>query len=604
MSDTSFIKKVNFISYSTIAIVLAIVFWWGFFIHYRSWQEQYIRYDVVYYYAYLPDPFIHHDITLEFTKDDPEAYLNQFWPEKTDSGKLVIKPTMGLCYLYAPFFFVANAIAPSMGYAADGFSQPYQTALMFSALLFLIIGLIYLRKFLLLYFDDLTTTITMLCLYFSSNWMWYTTGQPLMSHGYLFSLTAILLYVIVKWYQEATFKRSLVIGLIYGLIILIRPTMIIFLIPFILYNFQSGNFLRERIKLFWQRKFHFVLMILIAFLVGLPQLLYWHKITGHWLYFSYNGERFFWDNPHIIEGLIGFRKGWLIYSPIMILTIVGFFLMKGKEKVFKLATILTFLITIYVVWSWWAWWYGGSFGQRPMIDFYPLLALPFASTIQYLRFNFKKLRLAIAVTAFLFYIGVVQNIQYMIGLIHYDSNTRESYMINFLSMTYRPGWIESLQAPDYEAAKLGLSSYRKPGKERVEFDYKKYESKSFPIEKSVFLHKDDPYTHPLEIPYSDLKEKNIDSIYISAKIFCVEPVNTNQFKGVFAFKNDTASIFTLAHDFSERVYLKESTWTGVQVGIKYDDTLFNVANNVRIFANDEILHDIYLKDYSVSYTKK
>lgn len=188
--------------------------------------------------------------------------------------------------------FVANAIAPSLGYVADGFTQPYQTALMFSALVFLILGMIYLRKFLLLYFDDLTTGITLLCLYFSTNWMWYTTGQPLMSHGYLFSLTAILLYVIVKWYKEATYLRSFVIGLLYGLIILIRPTMIIFLIPFVLYDFHSGNFLRTRLKLFLERKFHFLFMILIAFMIGLPQLLYWHKITGHWLYFSYNGERF------------------------------------------------------------------------------------------------------------------------------------------------------------------------------------------------------------------------------------------------------------------------------------------------------------------------
>ena len=66
----------------------------------------------------------------------------------------------------------------------------------------------------------------------------------------------------------------------------------------------------------------------------------------------------------------------------------------------------------------------------------------------------------------------------------------------------------------------------------------------------------------------------------------------------------TGSVFTVARDFSENVYLKDKSWTDIQVGIKYVDTLFNVANQVRIFANDEILHDIYLKDYTISYTKK
>ncbi len=604
MSEPISISERKPISISMISMLMVFIFWWVYFFHFHSWKEEYIKYDAISYYAYLPAQFIHHDITLEFTETNPEVYQNQYWPATTDSGKLVIKTTMGLCYLYAPFFFTANVIAPMMGYEADGFSQPYQTAMMISAFFFLVLGVFYLRKFLHFYFDDTTTALTILCLYFSTNWMWYTTGQPVMSHGYLFSLTAVLLYNIVKWYKEATYSRSLLIGLIYGLIILIRPTMIIFLIPFVLYEFKSGNFWTERIKLFWDRRIHFVIMIVIAFFIGLPQLLYWHKITGHWLFFSYNNERFYWDNPHIIEGLIGFRKGWLIYSPIMILSIVGLFLMKGKEKVFKSAAIFTFLITIYVVWSWWAWWYGGSYGQRPLIDFYPLLALPLASTLHYLKINFSRMKYVVIGVVFIFYVGAFQNWQYMIGLIHYDSNTKESYMINFLTTTYRPGWIESLQEPDYTAARKGLSSYGKPGKQRIEFDYKKYESEVFPIEKNVFLDKDDPYTHPLDIPFFDLQKMNIDSIYISAKIFCLETINTDQFMGVFAFKKDTIPVQTVAFDFCKKTYLKEKTWTDIQIALNYNDTLFSNADHVRIFANDVILRDVYLKDYAVSYTKK
>ncbi|MBK6989680.1 MAG: hypothetical protein IPH33_16435 [Bacteroidetes bacterium] len=603
MSDTVFISDKKPISISTISILMVFVFWWGFFIHYHSWKEEYIKYDAISYYAYLPAQFIHHDITLEFTKSDPDVYMHQFWPETTDSGKLVIKTTMGLCYLYAPFFFAANIIAPAMGYDADGFTQPYQTAMMISAFFFLVLGVFYLRKFLRLYFDDSTTAITIFFLYFSTNWMWYTTGQPVMSHGYLFSLTAVLLYTIVRWYKEATYLRSLIIGLLYGLIILIRPTMIIFLIPFILYDFKAGNFWKERIALFWKRKMHFVLMIIVAFLIGLPQLLYWHKITGHWLFFSYNNERFFWDNPHIFEGLLGFRKGWLIYSPIMVLSIIGLFLMKGNEKVFKPAVIITFMITIYVVWSWWAWWYGGSYGQRPLIDFYPLLALPLASTVYTIRMNFRKLKYVTIGVAFLFYVGAFQNWQYMIGLIHYDSNTKESYMINFLSATYRPGWIEALQAPDYESAKRGLSSYGKPGKPRIEFDYKKYAKENFFVKKTTFLDGVDQYTRALDIPYSDLKEMNIDSIYISANAFCLETINTNNFMGVFSLMKDTTLIQTYAKDFCAKTYMKEKSWTNVQVAMKYNDTLFNVADRLRIFANDVVLRDVYLKDYFVGYTK-
>ncbi|MBK8363859.1 MAG: hypothetical protein IPL24_09280 [Bacteroidetes bacterium] len=71
--------------------------------------------------------------------------------------------------------------------------------------------MIYLRKFLLLYFDDLTTGITCFAFISALTDVVYNRTTT-MSHGYLFS-TAILLYVIVKWYKEATYLRSFVIGL-------------------------------------------------------------------------------------------------------------------------------------------------------------------------------------------------------------------------------------------------------------------------------------------------------------------------------------------------------------------------------------------------------
>ena len=188
MTDSTLSFGNKNLSISKLAIATIFIFWWIYFFNSKMWKVEQTQFDIVSYYAYLPAEFIHHDISLEFLKENYEPYKYRFWPETTPTGMYTIKTTMGLSYLYAPFFFVANFLAPHLGYEATGFSVPYQTALAISAFAFLILGLIYFRKLLLLFFDDKTTALTILGMYFGSNWLWYTIGEPCMSHGYLFSL--------------------------------------------------------------------------------------------------------------------------------------------------------------------------------------------------------------------------------------------------------------------------------------------------------------------------------------------------------------------------------------------------------------------------------
>ena len=36
------------------------------------------------------------------------------------------------------------------------------------------------------------------------------------------------------------------------------------------------------------------------------------------------------------------------------------------------------LLALYIFSSWWCWWFGGAFGYRSLVEFYALLAFPFA----------------------------------------------------------------------------------------------------------------------------------------------------------------------------------------------------------------------------------
>ncbi len=423
----------------------------------KPWQKNIIINDVVSYYAYLPATFIYHDIKLEksdyHTKED--TYL--FWPIYTPEGKKVIKTTMGLSFLYAPFFFAGHIIAKISGVAADGFSAPYQFCLLLSCLFYLLAGFYFLRKILLLFFSEKAACITLISVFFGTNLLWYSTLDGLMAHGYLFAILTLFIYHTVKWHREPKISTAVYLGLVLGLMTLIRPTMLLCVLVFLLFGITNKRSFTEFLKRFKTHFFHLLVIGCCFILVLLPQLIYWKYVTGHWLFFPYVDERFYFNNPHIFEGLFSFRKGWLIYTPVMAFALTGIFYLRRKQSPFFLSIVLLVPLYIYILFSWWAWWYGGGFGMRAMVDFYGLLAIPMAYFYERVIGSSNRIfKYTIwTLTAFLVYLNLFQTWQYNRGIIHYDAMTKDAYFSVFLKKNPKQMY-EYLSDPNYKNAKAGL----------------------------------------------------------------------------------------------------------------------------------------------------
>jgi hypothetical protein len=220
----NFIKKLPWSTF-VIAIVLFACLLIDF--NFKKWkrQDQVIEHDIHWYYAYLPATFIYHDIGL--TKSDykrgEKYYL--FWTVNTDDGRKLIKSTMGLAVLYAPFFFVAHAFTLCTDYPADGFSEPYKIFLLLSAVFYLFIGLDYVRRILRHYsFSDKIIAGTLLLIGLGTNLLCYSSQSAPMPHVYIFCLISIFIYYTIQWYQTQSVKNTIVLGLLLGLISLIRPS--------------------------------------------------------------------------------------------------------------------------------------------------------------------------------------------------------------------------------------------------------------------------------------------------------------------------------------------------------------------------------------------
>ena len=438
-------------------LVFIAILWIAIIAAYRPWQKNVIVNDVVSYYGYLPAAFIHGDLKLGFTENTKE-YKYKFWPEKAANGGKVIKTTMGLSILYAPFFVFGHTAALVSGEAADGFSAPYQIAVIAGGLFYLLLGFYYLRKTLLLYFPDKITAFTLLSVFAGTNLLWYSTMENLMSHQYIFSLLSIFIWHTIRWHKAPTLKTALYIGLLGGLLTLIRPTMIFCFLFFALYHVYNLQTLKEKWKLCMSNKVQLLLMAFGVFFVFLPQLFYWKYVTDQWFFFSYVGERFYFDHPHLAEGLFGFRKGWLLYTPMMGLALAGLFFMRKKAFPLFLPVALISLLMIYVLLSWWAWWYGGTFGNRAFIDWYPLLVFPLAglyNAILERGKTFLKTVLIVCVCAFTA-LNMFQSWQFSRELIHYESMTKGAYFEGFFATRKTQKWEELLDEPAYDRARSGL----------------------------------------------------------------------------------------------------------------------------------------------------
>lgn len=423
-------------------------------------KEKVLFEDVAIYYVYLPITFIHHDYTA-VSIDRKSNHLICTHP--TSIGKRAIKYSMGMAVLYSPFFFITHLYSQLFGMDTSGYSMQYQLALLLSSLFYLAIGLFFLRKVLLMYFDQVVTSITLIVMVLGTNLLQYATYMAPMSHAYGFALFSVFIYLTIKWHSKPNYPTSILVGLVSGLIVLVRPANIFIVLFFILYQISNWSDIKNKALFFIKEYKALLIIILFSIIVWIPQLLYWKSVTGSFFYYTYRDEGFFFNNPQILKGLFSYRNGWLTYTPVMIFSLIGIFMLLKRHREFFVPILTFVIINTYVILSWWCWWYVG-FGNRAFIESYALLSIPFATFLSWF-FSKKILKIIIVpVIAFLVFLNSFMVWQFNNGMGHYDSMTKESYWKFFLKVD-RSGKIwKYIKRPDYKEAKKGIYKFAEKDK--------------------------------------------------------------------------------------------------------------------------------------------
>jgi hypothetical protein len=359
--------------------------------------------------------------------------------------------------MLGPFYWAAARWSNICNRPPNGYTTIFAFFVCLAIFVYLLIGLLYLHKILSHFFDDRTVGITLLAIGLGTNLFYYSTDSFNVPHIFCFCLYNLFIWKSIQWHQKPSKKNSIIIGLLLGLMTLVRPNdIIVFIFP-LLYGIYNKKTLLEKIKLLKNNWINILLAILF-FIVGImPQLIIWKYQTGSLFCYSYGDEHFYFSHPHLLKGLFGFRKGLFIYTPVLLLIIPGFIYAWKKYQNFALASVAFFLINIFIIFSWWSWWYGGSFGLRAMIGCYPLLALPLGCCVQELmRKNWFKKSIIIIFISLCIVLNQFQTLQADSNLLHYSKMTFQSYKLIFGRLTYPEGWEDSLEPNDNNMAQLGL----------------------------------------------------------------------------------------------------------------------------------------------------
>ena len=161
------------------------------------------------------------------------------------TGRYLIKYPMGTAVLMFPFFLLGHLLAPLVGSSPDGFSLVYQFAVGIASVFYMLAGLVLLFKILIRYFSPKVVAATLLSLFLGTNLLAYAAVELSLSHIYTFFLICLLLFLVPRWYADPSIINTFFLGIVSGLIPLVRNPNVIFLVFLPLYGITNWESLKE-----------------------------------------------------------------------------------------------------------------------------------------------------------------------------------------------------------------------------------------------------------------------------------------------------------------------------------------------------------------------
>ena len=310
------------------------------------------------YYAYLRSAFFDKD--LDFINEHKYSHIENF----NQTGYVFNNWQIGQSIFFIPFFLLGHLCAillNEFGYSfsIDGYSTPYYMATAIAAQSYIFFGLLILHKILTKYFSQTSALTTTLGVWLGSHLIYYSFIRQRMAHGTEFCFSMIFMFVWLRYRKSRNKYSHALIGLIFGLLCLIRIINIIYFAIYI--TDQIAQWLNEDKKKYFYKQHLIEIMFFVSCfaLAFSPQLWVWNQLNGSlFLYLNkvlniMSGQ----SNTVTSVALLGnkifkllFGQKWsLVFStPILFIGTIGIFFIRKSAKEL-LPGMIVFLMLVFII---------------------------------------------------------------------------------------------------------------------------------------------------------------------------------------------------------------------------------------------------------------
>ncbi|MCX6244922.1 MAG: hypothetical protein NTU98_09475 [Bacteroidetes bacterium] len=285
------------------------------------------------------------------------------------------------------------------------------------------------RKTLQLFLPEPVTSFTLIILVFCTNLTYIAGVGQLFQPVILFSLYSLVIYLAVSSFRSPRLYKTILLALFSGLTLLAQGTgYLVLLIPLFwgMHDRTSAKEKFTRMVKNYRNSLVFIFVILLVVIVPVVIL----KISpGNISFLDFKLPGLFILNfRYLWIDLFSFNHGWLIYSPVILLSIAGFyFLAERNREIYYAVFILTFLGILFGS----CWTELGStdvFGQIAFVQLLAVLSLPLGYLLKVIS---EKGRIAITLTAvfcsLFLLLNLFQTWQYNNGIILKSGMTADAY---------------------------------------------------------------------------------------------------------------------------------------------------------------------------------
>ena len=310
------------------------------------------------------------------------GFHETFLERQNETGKRINYAPVGAAVLWAPFYAVGHGVAVATGAPADGFSQPYISAVSYGSafygfvavLLSAVIG----RR---LVGRGLVASLVVLI---GTPLVFYAYVAPGFGHAASAFCVSLFVWTWLRARERWAARDAILLGLAGGLMTLVREQDVLLVLgPSLDFLIHAFGEIRSSEKSGPLRRIVNAAMAgTAAFLIGVtPQLLAYRALNGHFGPTTTAANKLSWSSPHGLSVLFNLEHGLIAWTPLVLLCIAGLLLMvrgagpRANSRSFAALALVMVAAQAYssgVVESWTV---AGSFGQRRFIALTPLLVI-------------------------------------------------------------------------------------------------------------------------------------------------------------------------------------------------------------------------------------